>query len=400
MTAEYDAQDRLLRWDTATQTATYAYNLDGEMLTRTKGGTTTTYTYDLAGNLQSVGLPGGTTTIAYKSDPMGRRIERRKLVNGVPVTAQTRRYLYAGDSAPVAELDGNNVVRAYFIYATRGHVPDYMVIPSGQSYNGTYRLVTDHLGSVRQVVKVSDGTVVQSLKWDVSGNLVSRVNHTSYPNFSQPFGWAGSLWDADTNLHHFGAREYDPETARWTTKDPIGFGGGSNFYAYCGNDPVNAIDPSGLDQNYDWGYKFGNYGVPPMLAYVIASSHEYFCYEYDRVFSYQILTTDPKEMFHGYVNRFVLTPSVELAGLYVADAALVGIDYFRPGFRKDVLGNFSYETKKMAKEEPQKYGNWKKMNMKDVDDFYEGAKKGYAEREKRIQKRKLKQAQMGPMEPW
>jgi len=44
----------------------------------------------------------------------------------------------------------------------------------------------------------------------------------------------------------FGARDYDPEIGRWTTKDPIGFGGGqSNFYEYCLNDPINAVDPDG-----------------------------------------------------------------------------------------------------------------------------------------------------------
>jgi hypothetical protein len=44
----------------------------------------------------------------------------------------------------------------------------------------------------------------------------------------------------------FGARDYDPTTGRWLTKDPLGFAAGINFYAFCGNDPVNRIDPTGL----------------------------------------------------------------------------------------------------------------------------------------------------------
>jgi RHS repeat-associated protein len=54
------------------------------------------------------------------------------------------------------------------------------------------------------------------------------------------------LYDADTGLLRFGARDYDPSVGRWASKDPIGFDGGQNFYVYCGDDPVNNVDLTGL----------------------------------------------------------------------------------------------------------------------------------------------------------
>ena len=63
----------------------------------------------------------------------------------------------------------------------------------------------------------------------------------------QPFGFAGGLYDAETKLVRFGARDYDASTGRWTDRDPLLFGGGvSNLYEYCVNDPINSIDPIGL----------------------------------------------------------------------------------------------------------------------------------------------------------
>ncbi|MEO8801648.1 MAG: RHS repeat-associated core domain-containing protein [Polyangiaceae bacterium] len=48
----------------------------------------------------------------------------------------------------------------------------------------------------------------------------------------QPFGFAAGIYDPDTKLVRFGARDYNPRLGRWMTKDPIRFGGALNFYAY------------------------------------------------------------------------------------------------------------------------------------------------------------------------
>ncbi|MDR1007223.1 MAG: hypothetical protein LBL65_01500 [Campylobacteraceae bacterium] len=45
--------------------------------------------------------------------------------------------------------------------------------------------------------------------------------------------FADGLYDKDTKLIKFGYREYDSQTGRWTSKDPIDFeGGDSNLYGY------------------------------------------------------------------------------------------------------------------------------------------------------------------------
>jgi RHS repeat-associated protein len=116
------------------------------------------------------------------------------------------------------------------------NVPEYMV-----RGGDTYRLVTDHLGSVRLVVKVSDGSVAQRIDYDEWGVVANDTN----PGL-QPFGFAGGLYDADTGLVRFGARDYDAETGRWTSKDGILFyGRDANLYVYVANDPINWRDPSG-----------------------------------------------------------------------------------------------------------------------------------------------------------
>jgi RHS repeat-associated protein len=67
-------------------------------------------------------------------------------------------------------------------------------------------------------------------------------------NAEQPFGFAGGLYDRDTKLVHFGAREYDAQVGRFTSKDPIGFSGDDvNLYRYVWNNVFYFVDPAGTE---------------------------------------------------------------------------------------------------------------------------------------------------------
>ncbi len=136
----------------------------------------------------------------------------------------------------MAELDGSNQVVATFAYGTHVNVPEVI-----QKVGASYPIVHDHLGSPRLVVDQSTGSVVQRVDYDEWGIVTLDTN----PGF-QPFGFAGGIYDSQTRLIRFGARDYDAFIARWTTKDPIGFGSGVlNLMQYAANDPLGYHDPNG-----------------------------------------------------------------------------------------------------------------------------------------------------------
>ena len=105
-------------------------------------------------------------------------------------------------------------------------------------------LQRDGLGRVvvREERVHSCGETAQRLDYDSFGRVLCDTN----PGF-QPFGFQSGLYDPDTGLVEFGCRWYDAETGRWISKDPILLDGGWNVYAFCGNDPINRMDPSGED---------------------------------------------------------------------------------------------------------------------------------------------------------
>jgi RHS repeat-associated protein len=101
----------------------------------------------------------------------------------------------------------------------------------------SYYLV-DHLGSIVQTTNAS-GAVTLTREYDPWGNALQGSTSAGY-------AFTGREWDPETNLYYYRARYYDPKLGRFINEDPIGFAGGVNFYAYLGGDPIDRVDPWGL----------------------------------------------------------------------------------------------------------------------------------------------------------
>jgi len=224
-TYDYSPGDRLL----TAGNVTYTYDPDGFLATRTEAGHTTTYTYTARGELTRVALPDG-RIIKYVYDPQGRRIAKK--VGGEVV----EKYQWLGQTTLLAVYDGSDALKWRFEYAD-GRMPVSAVNSAGTRHY----LLFDQVGTPLAVTDAA-GAIIKRLDHDTFGRRLLDTN----PTLAIPFGFAGGLCDTDTGLVRFGARDYDPETGRWTALDPIGFSGkDTDLFGYCVNDPVNRIDPSG-----------------------------------------------------------------------------------------------------------------------------------------------------------
>lgn len=233
ITPTYDDQDRLLSFGGKV----FSYNNNGDLTGSSWAtGASESFAYDVFGNLSSMTNSKGRVS-SYVMDASDRRVG--KSVSG----SVTQRFLYQDQLRVAAELSSSGAMISEFVYASERNVPDYMI------KGGTkYFVVSNHLGSPRLIVNAATGAVVQRVDYDVWGK-VTLDSSTCF----QPFGFAGGLRDPDHYLVRFGARDYDPEVGRWTSKDPILFDGGdTNLYGYAFSDPVNFIDPSGLRSDIDF----------------------------------------------------------------------------------------------------------------------------------------------------
>ncbi len=219
-------------------TINYTYDAAGNIVLKrvSTDSTGTAYEYNSNNQLVKVTKPNG-DTIGFAYDGDNRRIS--KTVNGV-----TTKYIYAGHLL-AQETAADGTVTATYTYDDKG--APVKVVKGSNTYYFQYNGQGD-------VVALTDatGTVAATYKYDDWGNLVSQTG-----TIDTPFGYRGQygyVYDKETGLYFLTSRYYDPETGRFTTKDRFrGFENrpaGQNRYAYCENDPVNKVDPSGFDWSY------------------------------------------------------------------------------------------------------------------------------------------------------
>ena len=111
----------------------------------------------------------------------------------------------------------------------------------------------DYLGNVRQVTKAmgSMGTVMQTMNYYPFG--AQFCDGSAATSDVQPYKYNGKELDKmhGLNTYDYGARQYNPITARWDRMDPLA----EKYYPYspymyCHDNPVNRIDPDGRDDYY------------------------------------------------------------------------------------------------------------------------------------------------------
>ena len=127
---------------------------------------------------------------------------------------------------------------------------DYSQNPANPAVRDEWH-VRDHLGSTRAVVNLTDyGTVLEQNEYLPFGTRLNSTQSLATNRYrfggkeEQRFGTGAS--SLDLCLSDFGARYYDPFTARWTTRDPMAWKYYSlSPYNYCAGNPANLVDTGG-----------------------------------------------------------------------------------------------------------------------------------------------------------
>src|SRR5882724_9459702 len=142
-------------------------------------------------------------------------------------------FLYDGANA-AQELSGTTVTANLL----SGGVDEVFSRTDG---SGTFTPLKDALGSTVALVDAS-GNMQTTYSYDPFGN--TTASGAASNNLSQYTGRENE----GNGLYFYRARYYSPLLGRFVSEDPLGFSAGINFYSYVADDPIDFMDPSGMDK--------------------------------------------------------------------------------------------------------------------------------------------------------
>ncbi|MGW3663584.1 RHS repeat-associated core domain-containing protein [Streptomyces sp. NPDC005141] len=204
------------------------------------------YMWDAEDRLTSVTTPDGTVW-RYLYDPFGRRTAKRRMAaDGVTAVEETR---FTWDGPLVTEQTTTGPGLPHPVTLTWDHDGVFPLAQTERLTDGAtqeeidsrfFAIVTDLVGSPTELV---DGTghVAWRSRRTLWGVTPWKADSTAYT----PLRFPGQYHDPETGLHYNYHRYYDPETARYSSADPLGLEPAPNPYGYVTN-PLGMIDPFGL----------------------------------------------------------------------------------------------------------------------------------------------------------
>ena len=240
------AGDRLASWTGGS----YDHDAAGCVTRIARGADTWDLTWNGQYQLVSVATNGAFAE-SYAYDALGRRAATTS-------AAGTERHVYDESWQVIADVDeSGRVIRAY---EWGEGIDRLLAVRIGSR---TYTALTDIQGTIWGYAD-ERGAVVARWTYDAWGNVLSEDVAASAAELrAVRYRFQGRERSAATGLVNFRMRWYDPVTGRWLSKDPIGLSGGLNLYAFCANNSLSYVDPSGRIIMISPHPDPSNWGCPP-----------------------------------------------------------------------------------------------------------------------------------------